>query len=76
MEAINEHEADALVLGLGLDASDHDSHGRHNVTRPVFTTMAMKVRALNLPMVIVQEGGYEFEILGYLIADVLDVFDC
>jgi len=74
IEAVAAFGPDALVLCLGVDASDHDSHGRHKVTRPAFGTMAERVEAMKLPTVIVQEGGYESEILGHIIADVLDVF--
>jgi len=58
-----------------VDASEHDTHGRHAVTRAAFTSMAERIRALDLPTVIVQEGGYESPVLGHLIANVLDVFD-
>ena len=73
--AITDFAPDALVLALGVDASEHDTHGRHAVTRAAFTTMAESIRALGLPTVIVQEGGYESPVLGHLIADVLDVFE-
>lgn len=74
LKEVGDYTPDALVLALGVDASDCDPHGRHNVKRPAFARMAQRVRELNLPTVIVQEGGYESEILGHLIADVIDVF--
>ncbi|WP_324754903.1 histone deacetylase family protein [Roseovarius sp. Pro17] len=74
IKAIVDFAPDALVLALGVDASEHDTHGRHAVTRPAFGAMAERISALGLPTVIVQEGGYESDVLGHLIADVLDVF--
>ena len=72
--AVEAYAPEALVLGLGVDASEHDRHGRHSVTRSAFTAMAKRALDIGLPTVIVQEGGYESEVLGHLIADVLDVF--
>ncbi len=72
--AVGDYEPEALVLALGVDASEHDRHGRHSVTRRAFTAMAERVRDIGLPTVIVQEGGYESDVLGHLVADVLDVF--
>jgi len=75
IEAVQAFAPDALVLALGVDASEHDTHGRHAVTRSAFGAMARRTRDLGLPTVIVQEGGYESGVLGHLIADVLDVFE-
>lgn len=48
----------ALVIALGLDASEHDPLGALKVTREGFTQAAHAIARLALPTVIVQEGGY------------------
>lgn len=75
IRALEEYAPDAMVLALGVDASEYDPHGRHNVTRTGFNEMAEKVRFLKLPTVIVQEGGYKSDYIGDLIADILDRFE-
>lgn len=48
----------ALVVALGLDASEHDPLGVLKVTREGFSQAARAIAQLALPTVIVQEGGY------------------
>jgi acetoin utilization deacetylase AcuC-like enzyme len=48
----------ALVVALGLDASEHDPLGVLKVTREGFAQAARAIAQLALPTVIVQEGGY------------------
>ncbi|MBM3603765.1 MAG: histone deacetylase family protein [Alphaproteobacteria bacterium] len=48
----------AVVLALGLDAHENDPFQGMRVTTPAFEEAARRIRALGLPTVIVQEGGY------------------
>ncbi|MDM7458716.1 MAG: histone deacetylase family protein, partial [Paracoccus sp. (in: a-proteobacteria)] len=48
----------ALVLALGLDAHESDPFQGLRVTTPGFSRAAARIRAVGLPTVIVQEGGY------------------
>ena len=48
----------ALVVALGLDASEDDPLGVLKVTREGFSQAARAIAQLALPTVIVQEGGY------------------
>ena len=48
----------ALVVALGLDASEHDPLGVLKVTQEGFAQAAHAIARLALPTVIVQEGGY------------------
>ncbi|MCP5266864.1 MAG: histone deacetylase family protein [Burkholderiaceae bacterium] len=54
----------ALVVALGLDASESDPLQGLRVTTEGFTTMARRIGALGLPTVLVQEGGYLGPALG------------
>jgi len=75
LQSVDRFAPQALVLALGVDASEHDPHGRHCVTRAGFNEMAEKVRVLKLPTVIIQEGGYESDHVGDLIADVINTLE-
>ena len=63
------------MLAFGADASAEDPHGEHSVTRAAFVSVARTVARLNLPTVVVQEGGYLSEELGPIVADVLGQFE-
>jgi acetoin utilization deacetylase AcuC-like enzyme len=61
---IREFAPGALVVALGLDASEKDPLQGLKVTGAGFHAMAEKIALLNLPTVLVQEGGYLSEDLG------------
>ena len=56
------------MLALGLDAHENDPFKGLRVTTPAFGDAARMIRTLNLPTVIVQEGGYLSEDLTLNIA--------
>jgi acetoin utilization deacetylase AcuC-like enzyme len=49
---------EALVVALGLDAFEGDPFGGLSVTTPGFSRIGEAIGRLDLPTVIVQEGGY------------------
>lgn len=49
---------DALVVALGLDAFEGDPFGGLSVSTPGFARIGEAIATLDLPTVIVQEGGY------------------
>lgn len=56
--AVQDYAPGALVLSLGLDAYEKDPLQGLRVTTEGFGEAARMIRALDLPTVIVQEGGY------------------
>lgn len=50
--------ADVVVVALGLDAHIDDPFKGLAITTPGFQAMAAAIAGLNLPLVLVQEGGY------------------
>ena len=46
------------MVALGLDASEADPLAGLSVSTPGFARIADRIAQLNLPSVIVQEGGY------------------
>ena len=68
LDRVGEHRAGALILALGLDAHENDPFRGLTVTTPGFAQAAARIRALGLPTVIVQEGGYLSEDLTHNLA--------
>lgn len=54
----------ALVVALGLDASEHDPLKGLSITTGGFRRIGAAVAGIGLPTVIVQEGGYLSDVLG------------
>lgn len=74
LDAIRRFRADALVLSLGFDASLDEPLGFLRVTADGFARAAEMVAALGLPAAIVQEGGYNTDVIGGLLARFLGAF--
>ena len=60
-ERIVAFEADAVVLALGYDAHRLDPIGVLRLEAGDFGAIGTRVRALGLPTLVVQEGGYAIE---------------
>jgi acetoin utilization deacetylase AcuC-like enzyme len=65
----------ALVVALGLDASEHDPLRGLAVTTDGFRRIGEAIARLALPTVLVQEGGYLSDILGANLTAVLGGFE-
>ncbi len=66
--------ADTVVLALGLDAFEGDPFAGLKVTTRGFHQIGRAIAGLNLPTLIVQEGGYLCPELGDNLAAVLTAF--
>ncbi|SDB68380.1 Acetoin utilization deacetylase AcuC [Belnapia rosea] len=62
-----EFGAEALVVSLGFDASEHEPLGLLKVTADGFARAGADIAALRLPTAIIQEGGYNVEVMGSLL---------
>lgn len=56
--------ADAIVLALGVDAAAEDPNSSLVVTTSGYREAGRRIGALGMPIVAVQEGGYELGTLG------------
>lgn len=65
----------ALVVALGLDASEQDPLAGLAVTTNGFRRIGQAIARLGLPTVLVQEGGYLSDILGTNLTAVLAGFE-
>ncbi|MCI0753298.1 histone deacetylase family protein [Teichococcus vastitatis] len=59
--------AEALVVPLGFDASEHEPLSFLRVTADGFAGAAQRLSGLGLPTVMVQEGGYNTAVIGGLL---------
>ena len=76
MARIREFAPTALVVALGLDASESDPLQGLKVTGAGLPhAMAAKIAALGLPTVLVQEGGYLSDDLGRNLVQFLSGFE-
>lgn len=67
LAAIGRFGADALVISLGFDASEHEPLNYLSVTADGFARAGERIAALGLPAAIIQEGGYDTDRLGLLL---------
>jgi acetoin utilization deacetylase AcuC-like enzyme len=72
---IREFAPTALVVALGLDASESDPLQGLKVTGAGFYAMAERIARLGLPTVLVQEGGYLSDDLGRNLVQFLAGFE-
>lgn len=68
--AIRAFGSQAIVMALGYDAHRSDPIGVLSLESEDFEAIGAAVRALRLPVLIVQEGGYAIDVIG----DCLDQF--
>lgn len=64
--------ASALVVSLGVDAAADDPESPLQVTADGFARAGRLLAALDLPTVVVQEGGYHLPTIGTLVAAYLE----
>jgi len=67
LAAARDFGAEALVVSLGFDASEHEPLGALAVTEDGFAKAGAAIAALKLPSAIIQEGGYNVDLLGRLL---------
>ncbi len=69
---VEESDARALVIALGVDAAAGDPESPLNVSAAGYRAAGRALGALGLPTVIVQEGGYDLETIGALVRETLE----
>jgi acetoin utilization deacetylase AcuC-like enzyme len=72
LDAIRRFGADALVLSLGFDASEQEPLRFLSVTEDGFARAGAAIGALRLPCAVIQEGGYNTDVIGALLQRFLD----
>ena len=75
VDRIRRFGADALVLSLGFDASEHEPLRFLSVSDDGFARAAGLVASLRLPTAIIQEGGYDLPTIERVLPRVLGAFE-
>ena len=75
LEAARAHQSEALVVPLGVDAAAGDPNSPLRVTEAGFREAGLRLGALGLPTVLVQEGGYVLDTIGSLVRATLEGFE-
>jgi acetoin utilization deacetylase AcuC-like enzyme len=63
-----------LVLSAGFDTYVNDPIGGLHLTKGAYCRIGRHIQEMNLPTLIIQEGGYNINDLGGLVSDLLDSF--
>ena len=71
-ERVREFGADAWVVALGYDSHREDPIGLLDVSTEAFLGIGARIRAIGLPTVVVQEGGYQVSVIGDCLGRFLD----
>jgi acetoin utilization deacetylase AcuC-like enzyme len=74
LQMIRRMRVDALVLSLGFDASRDEPLGYLAVSEDGFAHAGAAIGALRLPTAIVQEGGYNCDVIGTLLRVFIEAF--
>ncbi len=72
--AVRAFGAEALVVSLGFDASEHEPLAALRVTADGFARAGAMIGGLGVPSAVVQEGGYAVSYLGGLLEGFLSRF--
>jgi acetoin utilization deacetylase AcuC-like enzyme len=72
VEAARTHASEALVVALGVDAAADDPNSPLAVTPDGYREAGRRLGSLELPTVLVQEGGYVLETIGPLVRATLE----
>ena len=74
LDAIATFDPGLLVVSFGADTWEGDPISHFKLTTPDYADLARDIAARNWPTVIVMEGGYAVDALGYNVASFLEGF--
>jgi acetoin utilization deacetylase AcuC-like enzyme len=66
LQKVSDFQPQHLVLSLGFDTFEEDPLSLFKVRRETYRTIGKALREMNLPVLVVQEGGYQVAVLGEL----------
>jgi hypothetical protein len=72
--AIAAHQADLLVVSFGADTFVDDPISNLRLRQEDYSVIASRIAALNLPILVVMEGGYAVDALGHNVEAFLSGF--
>lgn len=73
--AIDDYQAEVLVVSLGVDTFKEDPISQFTLDSPDYLAMGRRIAALGLPVLFVMEGGYAVEEIGINAVNVLEGYE-
>jgi acetoin utilization deacetylase AcuC-like enzyme len=74
IQDVADFKPDFLVISAGFDTFSEDPIGGFQLTKEVYREIAEKIHGLTMPTLLVQEGGYNIQNLGQMVANFLSGF--
>ncbi len=74
LSRVEEFAPELLLVSLGLDAHKDDPSGGFALTTPAFARIGKAIADAGYPTVLIQEGGYDVELLGTNLIAALGAF--
>ncbi|HEU4498718.1 MAG TPA: histone deacetylase family protein [Sphingomicrobium sp.] len=75
LEAVGAHQPDLLVLSFGADTFEEDPISHFQLRKDDYRTIAQRITATGLPVLVVMEGGYAIDALGDNVESLLSGFE-
>jgi len=75
LAAVQEHQADLLILSYGADTFEGDPISFFRLRRDDYREIGQRINAAGLPVLVVMEGGYAIDQLGPNVAALMSGFD-
>lgn len=75
LDAIRRHQADAVVVSLGVDTYEDDPISYFKLRSSDYERLGERLAGLNLPTLFVMEGGYNVDAIGVNVVNVLTAFE-
>lgn len=64
IKILKKYQPDYLLISAGFDTHEKDPMSTFKLTTPYFQRLGIQIRRLEIPVLVIQEGGYATEILG------------
>jgi len=74
LDAVEKHAPDLLIVSYGADTYEGDPISYFKLRTSDYAPLARRIGSLNLPTVVVMEGGYAVDALGANVAEFLSGF--
>ena len=74
LDWITQHEPELLIVSYGADTHEDDPISYFKLKTSDYAPMARRIASLELPTLVVMEGGYAVDALGANVAEFLSGF--
>jgi acetoin utilization deacetylase AcuC-like enzyme len=75
LDAVQRHQADMLILSFGADTFEDDPISHFRLRQDDYRQIGARIASIELPVLVVMEGGYAVDALGQNVEALLSGFD-